>query len=180
MSLDDQKIAAMISDHRGIVVRVARSFASSPEDQEDLVQDILLRTWAARESFRGESKPSTWLYRVALNQALTWQRGETKRRKNRQQLIEVPAETAASDPDKSHRLGELYELIRTLPQIDRSLVVLSLDGFSYREIAEIVGVSESNVGARLSRARSRLRAADATTDAPTDRTPDHQAERDQA
>lgn len=157
MTEDEATIAALITDHRGIIVRVARSFADGYEDQEDLIQDILLRIWAARASFRGEAKGSTWMYRVALNQALTWQRGERKRRRNQQQLIELPDRVSDDAAESERRLDELYGMIRSLPHVDRSLVLLSLDGFSYREIGEIVGITETNVGARLSRARSRIK-----------------------
>ncbi len=159
MSTHEAAISAAIAEHRGIVVRVARSFATNPQDQEDLIQEILLRIWAARQSFRGESKASTWMYRVALNRALTWQRDERSRRTKHHQLIELPDPSAAQAAESAHQLNELYDMLRTLPPLDRSLVLLSLDGFAYAEIADIVGISESNVGARLSRARSRLRAS---------------------
>lgn len=157
MTTNEATIGTVIAEHRGIVVRVARSFARNPQDQDDLIQEILLRVWAARGSFRGEAQASTWMYRVALNQALTWQRDETKRRTNQQQLIELPDRSAGTAAESEQQLHELYDMIRSLPRLDRSLVLLSLDGFSYREIADIVEISESNVGARLTRARSRLK-----------------------
>lgn len=143
-------------DHRGIVVKVARSFTTHPQDSDDLIQEIMIRVWASLESFRGESKASTWIYRIALNRALTWKRDESSRTHHQDLSPELAERPAAGEPDDALRLQELYAHIRRLGEIDRSLMLLSLDGLTYVEMAEVLGITESNVGARLSRARARL------------------------
>lgn len=144
-----------ISEHRGIVVKVARSFTSFPADTDDLIQEILIRLWASVDRYRGDAKPSTWIYRVALNRALTWQR-DTGRRQVEAPNDDLQHLTATTNADDQYRLHQLYEQIRKLPKIDRSLMLLSLDGLSYAEMSSITDISESNVGARLSRARNKL------------------------
>ena len=142
-------------DHRGIVVKVARSFTSTHADTDDLIQEILLRLWTSMDAYRGDAKSSTWIYRVALNRALTWRRGSNRRPAESppDSLRHMAAPTNAED---QYRLNLLYQHIRQLSKIDRSLILLSLDGFSYAEMSAIAGISESNVGARLTRARTAL------------------------
>lgn len=144
-----------LTDHRGIVVKVARSFTTTHADTDDLIQEILIRLWTSIDHYRGDAKPSTWIYRVALNRALTWQRATSRRH------VETPTDdlhhaVASGNADDEYRLNQLYEQIRQLSKIDRSLMLLSLDGFTYAEMSAITDISESNVGARLSRARTRL------------------------
>lgn len=151
-----------LDKHTGLLVKVVRSFAEGPADQDDLFQEVLLQVWQSLPNFREDSKPTTWLYRVALNTALAWKRGEKKRR-FRQGSLSISDVAAPSDPsaeaERNDRIVEqLYTAIRALPPAKRALVVLYLDGFSYREIAEVVGISESNVGVSLNRIKKDLAA----------------------
>lgn len=150
--MSEERFYAWISAHMGVLHRIARAFATGA-DRHDLLQEMLLALWRAAPAFRGESAETTFIYRVAHNCALTWRRGETTRRKRqaeyeRLRVDELPAENPL--------LARLYAAIRTLPSLDRSLLVLALEGQSYSEIATIHGLSESNVGARLTRARTKL------------------------
>jgi len=144
-----------IGEHHGIVVKVARSFTTTPADTDDLIQEILIRLWASIERYQGDAKPSTWIYRVALNRGLTWKR-DTARRPALTSTDDMRHMVAPSNADDQFHLNRLYEQIRQLSKIDRSLMLLSLDGLSYAEMSAITDLSESNVGARLSRARHRL------------------------
>jgi RNA polymerase sigma-70 factor (ECF subfamily) len=152
-----------LAAHRGIVVKVTRSFASTPADAADLQQELLLQLWISLPSYAGQAKPSTWIYRVCLNTALTWRRG-TVRRENRIEpgadVAHVAADAAAPADRAGERdlLGQLYAAIHALPAFDRALVLLSLDGLPYREIAEVTGLTENHVGVALTRARQRLAA----------------------
>lgn len=139
--------------HRGILVHVARGFANDA-DRDDLLQEMLLAVWHAIPAFRGDAAPSTFIYRVAQNTALTW-----RRRRQRHPAGEEFDEAAHAAPPfspKAERTEALYRAIRKLPALDRSLVLLYLDGKSYREMADILGLSESNIGVRLNRLRQRL------------------------
>lgn len=152
---------AWLETHRGIVVKVTRSFAPAPADAADLQQEILLQLWTSLSSYAGQAKPSTWIYRVCLNTALTWRRGTSRREKRIEPTAEIAhlATEAASPSDQADEremLEKLYAAIQVLPMFDRALVLLSLDGLAYREIAEITGLTENHVGVALTRARKRL------------------------
>ncbi|MDB5355784.1 MAG: polymerase sigma factor, sigma-70 family [Phycisphaerales bacterium] len=152
-----------LAEHTGLLLKVVRSFAEGPADQDDLFQEILLQVWLSLPSFRDDSKPTTWLYRVALNTALAWKRSEKKRRRRQGSLsisdVAAPSVTSAEAERNDRVVDQLYAAIRALPPAKRALVVLYLDGFSYREIADVVGISESNVGVSLNRIKKVLAAA---------------------
>lgn len=148
-----------VAEHMGILLKTAHGFAAEPADRDDLVQEILLSVWQALPWFdEARCKLSTFLYRVANNRALNWHRSRRRYRhklegfQNYPQLILISPESETND----HRLEWLYELIRKLPPLDRTLLMLQLDKLSHREIAEITGLTETNVGVRLHRIRQSL------------------------
>ena len=143
-------------EHRGIILRIARANAASLPDQEDLIQEISIQLWNSIPNFRGNCKASTWVYRVALNTAITWRRKEKSQREKRQDLAKNPHFLKETTEPRNEKLEWLYEQIRHFDPIDRSLMLLHLDGQSYIEIAEILGISEKNVGVKLSRLRQPL------------------------
>jgi RNA polymerase sigma-70 factor, ECF subfamily len=152
---------AWLAEHRGIVVKVARSFAPVPADAADLQQEMLLQLWTSLSSFAGQAKPSTWIYRVCLNTALTWRRGTARRERHIEPGADLSVLAAATASPADHTgeremLDNLYNAIHALPMFDRALMLLALDGLAYREIAEITGLTENHVGVSLTRARQRL------------------------
>ena len=144
-----------LSQHKGILFKIIRAYAFSPNDQEDLFQEISLQLWQSIPEFRGESKPSTWIYRVALYTATVWVRKE-KTRLSTQPLADVEHALIMTDHPRDKRSDWLYEQIGQLEPIDRSVCLLLLDGFSYKEMAEILGVTESNVGVKVHRIKQYL------------------------
>jgi RNA polymerase sigma-70 factor, ECF subfamily len=150
-----------VRQHGGLMLRVARAYTVTEEDREDLAQEMLLQLWCSMPRFEGRAKESTWIYRVTLNTALAWRRADSRRRQRFTPLLEVediPADEAERRArlDKEEALSRLYSAIRALPKVDAALVMLHLDGVSYRETAEVLGISESNVGVKLTRARKAL------------------------
>ena len=144
-----------LRDHKGILFKIVRAYAFTPHDQDDLFQNISLQLWQSIPDFRGEAKVSTWIYRVALYSATVWVRKEKKRPQTQllsdlEQTLTIVAET------RNDRLDWLYEQIAQLKPIDRSVSLLLLEGFSYREMADLVGISESNVGVRIHRIKQHL------------------------
>lgn len=151
-----QKFATLMQTHQKLIYKVCHLYTDRPEDVEDLFQEILLNLWRAYPKFSGQSKFSTWLYRIALNTAIT-----QLRKAKRQQQYEVPlileqlqVETAVKQEDQ---LRTLYNAIRQLNKVEKAVVFLYLEDRSYQEIGEILGISESNVGAKLTRIRHKLR-----------------------
>ena len=150
--MGDARFQAWMGEHLGVLHRIARAFAASA-DQHDLLQELMLAVWRAAPSFRGDAAASTFIFRVAHNRAMTWRRSEARRRHRHSEYERLRVEEGAeTDP----LLDRLYAAIRQLEALDRSLLILSLEGQSYAEIAAIHGLSETNVGARLTRARKKL------------------------
>ena len=139
--------------HRGAVLKVARAYTLTAEDGQDLAQEILLQVWRSLPQFRGQASATTWCYRVALNTALGWHRKE-RRRQTRQRPL--PDNLPAPEEHSTDLVDRLYAAIRRLPGTDAPLVLLHLDGLSYRQMAEVLGVSEGNVGVKLNRVRKAL------------------------
>jgi RNA polymerase sigma-70 factor (ECF subfamily) len=147
-----------LGEHIGVLHRIARAFAFGA-DQQDLLQELMLAVWRAAPAFRGDSAPSTFIFRVAHNCALTWRRREAARLRKQREFERLQAaggEGADSAAAKEALLDRLYGAIRMLERVDRSLILLSLEGLSYSEIGEIHGLTETNVGARLTRIRKKL------------------------
>jgi len=151
----EQILERWLIEYRGLMLRVTRSFVSLAADQEDLLQEIAVALWHSIPRFRAESRESTWVYRVSLFTATTWSRSA---RRHKQMTHDDPAqlEAAKSNAAVSPKQQWLTETVRTLPPDDRTLLVSSLEGYSHAEIAEIMGLSTSNVGVRLHRLRQRL------------------------
>lgn len=147
---------SLIADNHPIIYKICRVY-SGQEDFEDLYQEVLINLWKSFQSFEGRSRVSTWLYRVALNTALTYARNE-KRRKgkvSREQLPPVPdAEGEAAE--REQKIERLYDAISQLRAEDRSLILLYLEEKSYQEIASITGLTTSNVGVKLNRVKKKL------------------------
>lgn len=152
-----------LSEHAGLMWKVVRAFTVRAEDQEDLLQDIALQLWMSLPAFRGEAKESTWIYRVAFNTALVWKRDEKRRHAKHVKFVELNVAPAVFPEDSSaaldeERVQQLYAAIRKLPGLEASLALMHLDGLSYREMSEVLGITETNVGAKLSRVRKQLAA----------------------
>ena len=145
-----------LQSHRALLFKVVRAYAHTHEDREDLFQEIVLQVWRSIPNFRGDSAVTTWLYRISLNIAMKWtgkQRKHGDLHTSLQGMEGVLMETS-EPPDE--RLIWLYREIAKLNEIDRSLCLLMLDGFSYKEMSGIVGISESNVGVRINRIKQKL------------------------
>ena len=141
--------------HKGILFKIVRSFAFTPHDRDDLFQEISLQLWRSIPDFRGESKDSTWIYRVALYTATVWVRGE-KKRPPTTPLVDLAHILTVQEEPQDARVDWLYDQIAQLSPVDRSVCLLMLEGFTYQEIAGLIGISPSNVGVKVHRIKKRL------------------------
>ena len=150
-----------LGDHGSSVMKVARAYTLTNEECQDLAQEILLQAWRSLPNFECRANVVTWFYRVALHTAMNWQRKDRRRRLRQQPLLEVQ-DMATQGVDSAeqvlHRdtVEQLYNAIHQLPKADAALVLLYLDELSYREMADVLGISESNVGVKLNRAKKAL------------------------
>jgi RNA polymerase sigma-70 factor, ECF subfamily len=146
-----------LAGHKGILFKVVHAYAFEHADRQDLFQEVAVQVWRSVDAFRGESSVPTWLYRVALNTAIAWGRKEDRHRRSTETLDVVEGLlTTASAEKRDPRVEWLYQQIAQLKDVDRSVALLLLDGFSYKEIAAIVGLTESNVGVKINRIKSAL------------------------
>ncbi|KAK0340318.1 hypothetical protein LTR94_031020, partial [Friedmanniomyces endolithicus] len=140
-----------------ILFKVARAYGATHSDREDLYQEIALQLWRSVDGFRGDAKVSTWIYRIALNTSLAWERRERKHSRGRETVDAAMGLLVAPD-QYDPRLEWIFQRIADLDPVNRSLALLMLDGFSYRDMSQILGLSESNVGIRINRIRASLAA----------------------
>lgn len=142
--------------YKGVLSKVVRAYAFTVHDRDDLFQEITTQVWNSIPRFRSQSGVTTWLYRVALNSSLAWTRKERKHRGRTQTLDGKELDLTESAPARNPRLDWLHEEIARMDHVDRSLTLLLLDGCSYRDMAEILGISENNIGVKINRIKARL------------------------
>ncbi len=154
----EERFLGLLEEHKKILHKVASSYARTAQDRQDLAQEMAVQLWRSFERFDGRGKFSTWMYRVALNVAISHVRSEMTRTRHvvpgEPGLLELVADPAGP-PDDDLRL--LYEAMERLDELDRALLILHLDGHRYDTIAEILGISETNVGTKLARLKQKLR-----------------------
>lgn len=142
----------LIQENGGIIHKVIALYIDDTENRKDLYQEILLQAWKSFSSFKKQSKFSTWLYKVALNTALTFYKKED-RSKNAISHDSVKVESVGAQKE-NHEL--LYTLIKRLNEVDRMMISLHLDGYKNHEIADITGVTTNNVNVKIHRIKSKL------------------------
>jgi RNA polymerase sigma-70 factor (ECF subfamily) len=144
-----------LDQHKALVFKVVRAYAFAATDQDDLFQEITIQVWHSIPTFRQESSVTTWIYRISLNTAIKWVRKERKHAQA-ETLDNVQHILQESKIQMDDRLGWLYQEIHQLDEIDRSITLLLLDGFSYKEMADILGITQSNVGVKINRIKKYL------------------------
>jgi RNA polymerase sigma-70 factor (ECF subfamily) len=153
----ENKFIELVNDNRALIFKVCNLYCRDPESCRDLFQEVVLQLWKSYASFRKESADSTWIYKVALNTAISNLRKEN-RSPHRKPLdleeLEIPDLSTATDENESRML--LHLAIDRLSEIEKAIIMLYLDEKSYDEISEIIGISTSNVGVRLNRIKNKL------------------------
>jgi len=142
----------------GIIIKIARAYTKTLHDKEDLINDITLELWKSFGRFKGDSKISTWIYRVALNTSMNYKR---KREKDRLFFLDDLKQIEnlswlIEQPDSSHS-EILYQCIDELNQLNKAIILLYLDGNSHDEISDVTGISKTNVGTRISRIKEQIK-----------------------
>lgn len=151
-----EKFLEIADRYKEVIARVCSVYASAAAPFADLYQEVMVNLWLGLESWRGEAKMSTWIYRLAINTCITWQRHN--RRHSATVAIDDVFEFPDISEDKTGAIQELYALINRLDSFDKALITLWLDEKPYEEIAQVLGISKTNVATRLSRIRAKLAA----------------------
>jgi RNA polymerase sigma-70 factor (ECF subfamily) len=146
----------LINQHQGIIQRICNIYFYCNPNREDYYQEILIRLWKSFPSFKNQSAFSTWLYRVALNTAIDIIRKQSLRPTH----VELSKmEYTMTEPDfrsESDQKDKLYMAINQLSEVEKAIIFLYLEEYNYKEIAEIIGISESNTGVKISRIKTQL------------------------
>ena len=145
-----------LNSYRALLFKVIKAYASNSEDQNDLFQEVCLQIYRSIPSFKAESAVSTWLYRIALNTAIKWKTKEKKFMEGHTDIEMMAHLLEETSEPMDERITWLYAEIRKLNEIDTSLALLLLEGYSYREMAKLMGITESNIGIKIHRIKKKL------------------------
>lgn len=155
--ISEKEFEALIFEHQSLIIKVCDIYTHSQVDKEELFQDIIINLWKGLPTFKEQSKLSTWIYRVGINTAISWSR---KKKRNRLVLLEkmqeLPSLERPADATDPTRIKALYRAINQLKAVEKAIILLYLEERSYKEIAEIIGISEKNVSVRLVRLKKKL------------------------
>ena len=160
MDSPQTRFAALLEQHRGIVFKVAATYCRHRDDRQDLAQEIAAQLWRAFPGYDPARPFSTWMYRIALNVAISHVRSETHRQRHAVPLddeLHDIADDHGNDHEANQRVRALHRFIAQLEPLNRALLLLYLEDHSYREIADILGISETNVATKISRLKQRIR-----------------------
>jgi len=153
-----QQFHELLERHRKIVFKVANTYCRDPHDRADLAQEIAAQLWRAFPGYDGERTFSTWMYRIALNVAISFRRSSGQHERHTVAFDESLHDTAFDgDAENDDRVRALYRCIDALDPLNRALLLLYLDERSQREIAEILGITETNVATKIARLKQHLR-----------------------
>lgn len=144
-----------VEDNQGIIYKVCKMYRDTREDQEDLFQEIVLQLWKSYPKFRGESKVSTWMYRIALNAAIAIFRKNKIELEFKEKIPKEHHSKYMETPSENEE--RLFEAIRTLNKAERAIIALYLEDYPYNEIGEIIGITENYVGVKISRIKEKLK-----------------------
>ena len=155
MAPNEKEFVTLIDTHQRILHKVANLYCDTPEARRDLVQEMMLQAWRSYGNYRAEAAFGTWLYRLALNTAITSIKNES-RRPDKYSMDHLPVRVDEVDTDKEERLKLLNKAIKQLNDVEKALIALYLDELPYQDIAEILGISANNVGVKMSRVKEKL------------------------
>ena len=157
LSSREKEFSQLIKDNQGLIIKVSRLYTNTLEDEQDLFQEIVLQLWRSYDTFKGDSKISTWMYRVALNTAITLFRKKTKSPQTDELMDFHYKDFVEDDDEKQMQISLLYKVIKMLPQVERAIVMMYLDDLPYRDIAENLGISEVNARVKMNRLKKTLK-----------------------
>ena len=154
---DQERFQTLMEEHKKILYKVCHSYCRNPGDRDDLAQEIIVQLWRSFRAFDERARFSTWMYRIALNVAISFYRRESVRTRyvvpGSEHLLEAVDQTA----NRSEEVQVLYQWIEGLDPLHKALVILYLDGNNYQEIADVLGISQTNVATKINRLKETLR-----------------------
>ncbi len=157
MRTDKETFLQRLQENRGIIFKICNTYCSNKDDKDDLAQEIIFNLWKAFPKYEPYGKFSTWMYRIALNVAISFYRKESRILSFQAYSEDIILSNENPDTETDHNLELLQQFIQELGEIDKSIVLLYLDDKSYKEIAEITGITETNVATKINRIKKKLK-----------------------
>jgi len=154
----EKEFLQIIQKNQGIIHKVCNIYCDTEDDRNDLFQEIVVQLWRSYPTFRKESKVSTWMYRVALNTAITsFKKSKRRPDQNRLTYENFQIEDEAYDTETEERIRSLHKAVNHLTGIEKSIVLLYLENKKYEEIAEITGITQNYVRVKMNRIKKKLK-----------------------
>lgn len=157
--MNREKFISIVKENQRLIYKVCSTYCKNNEIRKDLEQEILVQLWKSLPGFDGRVKISTWIYQVALNTAFLFHRNESKHKENKVNIdrsVFLIADTNDAS-ELEENIAMLYRFIDTLDELDKALMMLYLEDSKYKDIAEILGITETNVATKISRIKSKLK-----------------------
>ena len=151
----ESEFIQLIEEHQRIIHKVCRMYVQRPDDREDLFQEITLQAWKSYPRFKGNARFSTWLYRVALNTAITYYRKQKRNPITHSDITVYEIQEAPTDPTEA-QFQLMYTAIGELSEVDKALVLLYLEDYPYDDIAQMMGITANHVAVKMNRIKSKL------------------------
>ncbi|MEO9803976.1 MAG: sigma-70 family RNA polymerase sigma factor [Reichenbachiella sp.] len=158
MKLTEENFVQVLNNNQGIIRKVANSYCKNIGDRDDLIQEITIQLWKSWKGYNDTYKISTWIYRIALNVAISFYRKTY--RHNRLNQITLEEDAFIDHSENSHQsenIRQLYQFISKLSELNKALILMHLDRYDYEEIASIMGISRTNVSTKISRIKQHLK-----------------------
>lgn len=155
VKFSEKEFLEQVSRHQNIIHKVCNMFCQDEDDRRDLFQEITIKLWIGHESFAGQAALTTWMYRVALNTAITLKRKKKKIQDTQTLHPNIPV-YEEEEGVTQQEIDDLYRAINMLEAIDRAIILLYLEEKSYEEIAEIMGITRTHVGVKITRIKKKL------------------------
>ena len=157
--MERDKFISVIKDHQNLIFKICYSYCKNPENRKDLQQEILMQLWSSFLKFDGRVKISTWIYKIALNTAILYYRNDCKYndKKGTIDASIISLSNFETDSEQDENILMLNQFIERLNKMDKALILLYLDEYKYKDIADIIGISETNVATKISRIKKSLK-----------------------
>lgn len=149
---------SLIDRHKGIIYKISDMYTRNSEDRKDLEQEVIIQLWKSFDNYDDQYKWSTWMYRIALNVAISWYRKETRRKDTAplpDSIIFITTNTESENNNED--IDRLHGFINQMSKLNKALIMLYLDDYTHEEIADILGLSKTNVGTKISRIKEKLK-----------------------
>lgn len=150
--MNEKELLQLIDQHQAVIHKICRLYRNSKEDREDLFQEVVFQLWKSAPKFEGRAKFSSWMYKIAFSTAVA----TFRKKKPEITYTEILPEQTNPEHQTLERHDQLFEALKKLNDADKAIITLYLEGIAYQEIAQITGITESNVGVKLNRIKTRI------------------------